>query len=260
MKIDRQKLGQKDGLAFLLIVDYSAVCRFILATTLHTAMSSLSLVKPLSHLREEKEHVSELLTEGFAIPAAHGAITEISGKSSAGKTAFVLSLLARLSADGGVCAVIDGSDSFDPRTARLAGIELDGILWVRCGGNVEKAFMAADLAVQAKGFGCIWLDLCGLQEQKLRMVPRTYWFRYRTRIKETPTVMLVTTREPLTGSASHRSYQFELESAVWSGSGKFQLLRELRVRTGDKGRPFSEPVSSVIFADHGEPEQSLLLP
>ena len=62
------------------------------------------------------------------------------------------------------------------RTAKLAGVELNNLLWVRCGRDVEKTFMAADHIVQAKGFGCIWMDLGGLPDTKLRMVPKTYWY------------------------------------------------------------------------------------
>ena len=84
--------------------------------------------------------------------------------------ALALSLLAKLTSDGEICAAVDSGHGFDPITAKLAGVELNNLLWVRCGRDVEKTFMAADHIVQAKGFGCIWMDLGGLPEKKLRMV------------------------------------------------------------------------------------------
>jgi len=80
--------------------------------------------------------------------------------------------LAKLTTTGEICAVVDSTDGFDPCTAFLAGVELENILWVRCGGDIEKSFMAADYLVQAKGFGAIWLNLNGLPERGLRMVQK----------------------------------------------------------------------------------------
>jgi hypothetical protein len=136
--------------------------------------------------------------------------------------------------------VVDSANSFDPCSAVLAGVELENLLWVRCGGEIEKAFMSADMLVQAKGFGAVWFNLNGLSQKQLRMVPKTYWYRYRNRIKETPTIFLVTGAEPVTGSASQRSFAFERERAVWSGSGRYKLLREFHLDChARKGMSFS---------------------
>src|SRR5688572_2145075 len=146
--------------------------------------AQLTLVKSASQLQQEQRHWDEISLDGYGLAAVRGAITEVTGGPSTGKTSVALSLLAKLTAEGEICAAVDACDGFDPITAALAGVELENLLWVRCGGDVEKAFMAADLLVQAKGLGAIWLNLNGLSERTLRMVPKTYWFRYRTRIKE----------------------------------------------------------------------------
>jgi hypothetical protein len=112
----------------------------------------------------------------------------------------------------------------------LPDVELENLCGCDAVAMWKKAFMAADYLVQAKGFGAIWLDLSGLPERKLRMVPKTYWYRYRTRINETPTLMFVTSKEPVTGSASQRAYEFSHERIVWSGKGKFKLLREFYLK------------------------------
>src|SRR6266700_6908666 len=164
-------------------------------------MAHLSLVKKLSHLQEEQRCSDEVLLESAGLAFTRGSIAEIAGSQSSGKTSLALSLLAKLTAVGEICAVVDSTNSFDPCSAVLAGVELENLLWVKCGGRLEKAFMSADYLLQAKGFGAIWLNLNGLPQQKLRLIPKTYWYRYRNRIKETPTLLLVTTEEPVTGSA-----------------------------------------------------------
>jgi hypothetical protein len=213
-------------------------------------MAHLSLVKSLSHLKEEQRFVEEVLLDSLGLALTRGSIAEVVGGSSTGKTSIALSLLAKLTGLGEVCAVVDASHSFDPCTASLAGVELENVLWVRCGNDVEKAFMAADYLVQAKGFGAIWLNLSGLPENKLRMVPKTYWYRYRTRIKETPTLVFVTAAEPLTGSASQQSFTLSREPARWSGDGKFKLLRAFDVDITSRKHFYGPPIKMRIEADY----------
>jgi hypothetical protein len=215
-------------------------------------MSNLALVKPLSRLREERRHVEEVEVAGFGLSVARGAVAEVTGEASTGKTSFALSLLAGLTSNGEICAVVDGAGGFDPQTAYLAGVKLENLLWVKCGGDVEKTFISADHLVQAKGFGCIWLNLCGLAQDKLRMVPKTYWFRFRTRIKETPTILLTTAHEHVTGSASHGTFVFEREKTEWSGNGKFRLLREFRLRMHEGKQLFGKDLRTRIKMDYSE--------
>ena len=213
-------------------------------------MSHLSLVKNLSHLQEEQRFVDEVLLETSGLALTRGSIAEIAGEPSSEKTSLSLSLLAKLTAAGEICAVVDSCNSFDPRSAVLAGVELENLLWVKCGGDIEKAFLSADYLVQARGFGAIWLNLNGLPQQKLRMVPKTYWYRYRNRIKETPTLLLVTAEESVTGSASQQSFLFSREGVNWSGSGRFKLLREFQIRMHSRKQFFREPLRAKIEADY----------
>jgi|ERR1043166_3415830 energy-coupling factor transporter ATP-binding protein EcfA2 len=193
-------------------------------------MAHLSLVKTLSRLHEEQKHSDEILLGSVGLAFARGSVVEIIGKPSSGKTSLLLTLLAKLTAAGEICAVVDTSNGFDPCSAHLAGVQNENLLWVKCGGNIEKSFLSADYLVQAKGFGAIWLNLTGLSQKKLRAVPKTYWYRYRTRIKETPTILIVTANEHVTGSASQQSFQLTRERVVWSGSGRFKLLREFHLK------------------------------
>jgi hypothetical protein len=106
------------------------------------------------------------------------------------------------------------------------------------------------MLVQAKGFGAIWLNLNGLSQSKLRMVPKTYWYRYRNRISQTPTLVMVTSKEPVTGSASQSSFSFEREKVVWSGVGRYKLLREFRIKMGSRKQYYSQPVRAKMEFDY----------
>ena len=214
-------------------------------------MAILSLVKPASQLQEEQIHVEEVSLGMTGLAFERGSLVDISGGAASGKTAIALSLLAKLTVDGEICAVVDSSNGFDPISAATAGVLLENLLWVRCEGNVEKAFMAADHLVQAKGFGAIWLNLGGLPLRKLRMVPKTYWYRYRTRIKGTPTLLFVTAEEPVTGSASQHAYTFSRPgSARWNGKGRFKLLRSLNIEMTSRKQFYGRPLQTTIEADY----------
>ncbi len=215
-------------------------------------MAQLTLVKTLARLQEEQKHSEELLLDAFGLEMTRGTVVEIAGGPSTGKTSLAMAVLAQLTAEGEICACVDATGSFDPRSAVLAGVELNELLWIRCGGDVEKTFIAADYLVQAKGFGCIWMNLAGLPKDKLQMVPKTYWFRYRTRIKETPTIMLVTTGEHTTGSASHGDFVFEREKTTWSGSGKFKLLRELELNMHSRKGSYGDAFRTRVEMDYSE--------
>ena len=211
----------------------------------------LRLVKSLSHLQEEQRCSDEVLLDGFGLALTRGTVVEIAGPASTGKTSVALNLLAELTQTGEICAVVDADGGFDPRSAVLAGVELDNLLWVKCSGDVEKTFMSADYLVQAKGFGAIWLNLCGLRRDVLRMVPKTYWYRYRTRIKDTQTILIATSSEPVSSSASQSSFNVERERTEWSGSGRFKLLRTFDVKISPR-KGYAPPYRARIEMDYTE--------
>src|SRR5712664_1829180 len=101
------------------------------------AISRLAAVVPASRLdvRPAPEMVSsgipqlDSLTGGIA----RGCLTEICGTASSGRTSVLLLALARATQRGEVCALVDASDAFNPRSAAAAGMEMSRLLWVRCG-------------------------------------------------------------------------------------------------------------------------------
>jgi recombination protein RecA len=141
-----------------------------------------------------------------------------------------MALMAQLTQRGEVCALVDASDSFDPKSAFEAGVGLNRLLWVRCSKKatiegqrlttsgqwsaasgqpksqitnrksqmdcLEQALKATDLLLQGGGFGLVAVDLGDVPAQVARRVPLTSWFRFRRAVENTRTVLAVVEQEP----------------------------------------------------------------
>ena len=68
-----------------------------------------------------------------------GALTELVGPVSSGRSSVTLSLIASVTRRQEVCALVDVTDSFDPISAEAAGVDLERLLWVRCGKERSQA-------------------------------------------------------------------------------------------------------------------------
>jgi recombination protein RecA len=79
--------------------------------------------------------VDALLEGGLPV----GAITEMVGTESSGRTAIALSLLRHFTRSGRVCAWIDVSDTLSPESAAAEGVDLARLLWTRCGVSRPQA-------------------------------------------------------------------------------------------------------------------------
>ena len=145
-----------------------------------------------------------------------GAIVEVFGAVSSGKTSLAMSMLASRTQSGEVCALVDGTDAFDPESGAAAGIDLSRLLWVRC-RNLDQILRSTDLLLQGGGFGAIALDLSDLPQQSIRSVPLSAWFRFQRVIKNTPTVLLMIGREPAAKSAAAVVLRANLRKASWDG-------------------------------------------
>ena len=146
--------------------------------------------------------VDALLEGGLPV----GAISEINGPESSGRTTLVLSFLAQRTAVGQVCAWVDADDAFDPESAAANGVNLRQLLWVRCrkaGGPVQskqaskpwtrldQALRATDLLLQAGGFAAIVLDLGDTAAEYTRRIPLATWFRFRQAADRARTSLVV---------------------------------------------------------------------
>lgn len=84
------------------------------------------------------EPVDQLLHGGLP----EGAISELVGPVCSGRTTVALAFLAAVTKEGSVCAWIDASDALDPETAAANSVDLERLLWVRCGAASPQAPIA----------------------------------------------------------------------------------------------------------------------
>jgi hypothetical protein len=186
----------------------------------------------------------EMVSSGIAAMDAlagglpRGCLTEICGPASSGRTTVLLAALAAATRRGECCVIVDAGDALDPQSAAAAGVELERLLWVRCGENpprrhgdtenkipkhkidkngsyqpeyrLEQLLRAADLLLESGGFGLIVLDLGDLPPQTARHIPLTTWFRFRRAVEHTPTVLLAVERQAIAGSCSSLLIQLGL--------------------------------------------------
>jgi recombination protein RecA len=68
-----------------------------------------------------------------------GALSELTGPASSGRTSLALAFVARRTAEGRACAWVDASDAFDPESAAASGVLLPQLLWVRCRNGAAPA-------------------------------------------------------------------------------------------------------------------------
>jgi hypothetical protein len=189
----------------------------------------------------------EMVSSGIAAMDAltgglpRGCLTEICGPASSGRTTLLLAALAAATQREEFCTVVDASDTLDPQSMAAAGIDLDRLLWVRCGENspersLEQLLRATDLLLESGGFGMIALDLADLPPQTARRIPLTTWFRFRRAVEYTSTVLLAIERQSIAGSCS--SLLIKLKSlkqnptdreSELSGPPHAQLLTEIEI-------------------------------
>jgi hypothetical protein len=143
-----------------------------------------------------------------------GALTEIYGPPCSGKTSILQSTLA-LRTQSEACALVDAQDAFDPNSAHAAGVYLPRLLWTRCHG-LDQAFRCLDLLLHGGGFGLIALDIADAPVRLVRQVPLNVWFRLRRAVEETPTVLLILSRESNAKTCASLVLRLEQETMQWS--------------------------------------------
>ena len=146
-----------------------------------------------------------------------GALTEICGAASSGRTSLLLATLAQATHRLEVCALIDVTDAFDPASATAAGVDLNRLLWVRCGGNVIHALTAADWLLHGGGFGVVALDLGDVTSDQIRRISLSSWYRLRRAVENTPTTLIALEPEPWAKSCSSLILQLTRERIHWRG-------------------------------------------
>ena len=164
---------------------------------------------PAHKLETKRGHVptpwptlNELLGGGWQL----GALNEVHGPRSSGRTSVLYASLAAALQRGAVAALVDTESAFDPRRAEEAGIPLRQLLWV-C-AQPSQTFKAAELIVSAGGFELVGLDLGDYPPR----LPTAGWIRLRNVAEKQGTAVLLTARFPLAGTCSAMSLQLRQSS------------------------------------------------
>ncbi|HTZ83872.1 MAG TPA: hypothetical protein VMB66_11810 [Candidatus Acidoferrales bacterium] len=192
-------------------------------------------IRPMPEMAPSGIAEFDALTGGLP----RGCLTEICGPASSGRTTVLLSALAAATRRGEYCALIDASDALDAQSLAASGIDLDRLLWVRCGEDspahpstkksfrpsektnpaehrLEQLLKATDLLLESGGFGMIVLDLADVTLQVARRIPLTTWFRFRRAVEHKPTILLAIEHQPIAGSCSSLLLQLKVPSSPFS--------------------------------------------
>src|SRR5579863_9724380 len=163
------------------------------------------------------EQVDALLQGGLPV----GAISEITGAESSGRTSLALAFLAGITREERVCAWVDAGDALDAESAAANGVNLRQLLWVRCRkhrapakpweradrpkldlSNLDQALRATDLLLQSGGFAAIVLDLGSTAPEHGCRIPLATWFRFRQAADRTRCSLIVLARQALAQSSA----------------------------------------------------------
>jgi recA bacterial DNA recombination protein len=173
--------------------------------------------------------VSETLSTGvptidnFIGGIPRGAITEIFGQTSSGRTSLMCSLLGYATTHDEICALVDTTNAFAP-TAAL-GVNFDRLLWIRCASNLEHAFKATDLLLHAGGFGVVVLDLGDVAGNDARRIITSWWYRFRRAIEHQQTSIVVISEEACTRSCAALTLELTGAGSWSTASGHASNLR-----------------------------------
>jgi len=195
-----------------------------------------------------------------------GALSEITGPASSGRTSVMLSALAGATRRDETCALVDAGDSFDPASATSAGVNLDLLLWVRCSennpfsqrrssrrtalGRLEQVLKITDLLLQGGGFGMVVLDLGDIPPENARRVPLTSWFRFRRTVEPTPTVLLVLEQEPCAKTCA--SLVVRLQRTAICASNAISPLKETEIYGWKVLSPADAAIPSANKVSHAD--------
>lgn len=208
-----------------------------LTTLLQAKKLDGTLTRPLSAGLPTTSTGVEALDQALAGPGANqgsgwprGHVSEIVGPASSGRTSVVMATFAAATARGGVVALVDVADRFDPESAAGAGVDLERLLWVRGPSMtwgapqstvgdlaVRRGLRAFDLIVRAGGFAVVVLDLVDVPERTVRALPASTWLRLAHVHEGRDAVGLLIGTTPMGRSAGGVSLALR-STGQWTGS------------------------------------------
>jgi len=234
------------------------------------ALPKLAGVTPASQLevRPSPEMVSSGIREIDALTGGlpRGCLSEIWGSASSGRTSVLLAALAAATRREEVCALVDATDALDAVSAAAAGVDLERLLWIRCGKtgvgprasgvgpqisdsrpqisdlksevrrpksevrSLEQTLRVTDLLLQSGGFGLVAIDLGDVPHSAARRMPLASWFRFQRAVEPTPTVLLAVAQEPCAQTCA--SLLIRLQSSIVGRQSAGKRLSALHLLPG----------------------------
>jgi recombination protein RecA len=197
-----------------------------LESLLRTRKLDVTLTSPLDSLalargRAARDVASTglvMLDTALGGGLTRGNLSEVVGPRSSGRTTILCGALAAAAERGEAVALIDTHDRFDPISAEATGLDLSKLLWVRDTGDAARALKAANLVLQAGGFGLVAFDLADAPGRIVRQFPHTTWMRIARTIEGSQTVALIVGAEHIARSPGGATIALDASSARWSGA------------------------------------------
>lgn len=171
-----------------------------------------------------------------------GAVGEIVGQSSSGRTAIALELAARATRSrGDLVAWVDPLDRLSPHAVAAAGVVLGRFLWIR-GGDPKRLgrplgdAVAATQALAASGlFDFVVLDFGDVPDRLLRALPLAWGQRLLRAFEDRETAGLVLARRRFVASPRGLAVHLKAQFARFDPAGRGRILRGLSTNAT---RPF----------------------
>lgn len=142
-----------------------------------------------------------------------GALTEVVGEISSGRTSLLIACLRDVTRTGAVAALVDADGAFDPAGAARAGVDLRRVLWVRCRHRRDVALRAADLLVRCPGFALVVLDV-GETPPRLSLAAA---FRWRLAVRRSGTALVIVGARRIAGAGAELSVRARRARLAWAG-------------------------------------------
>lgn len=165
---------------------------------------------------------------------ARGRISEIIGRAGSGKTSLAAAFVASATWRGEVAAWIDSATAFDPESMAQAGVDLSRVLWVGAGadydgtaadswkgrgGELKRVLRAAEMVLEAGGFGLVVMDLEGHERQ----LAQSTALRIARLAERSGASMLVLARYRMCGTFAALCLNLGCKGALFSASSRHPI-------------------------------------
>jgi RecA/RadA recombinase len=179
----------------------------------------------------------------------YGAITEVFGGVSSGRTTLAFALISAAMRAGCFTAWVDLPNALDPNCAQKAGIDLARLLWV-CPSDRMMAVRVAEHVLDAGGFRVVVIDLDGATTSTQSVFASSVWLRMaRAAVRRHAAVVLLAASH-VAGTFATLSLEARVQRRFFvGGEGACPLFEgaasSLHLRKYKLGSPVDVPVDLI---------------